>query len=883
VEWERGSKLPASPHARVPPTPPMRTLFLLLSCALAAGTAAAQPLTLRGAVTSTDGTPLVGAHVIERGTTNGTTTDAEGRYTLRYGNPEAFVVFNYIGFQRQEIPVDGRVTLDVVLVEGVDLSELVVVGSRSYDRSVTETTVPVDVLDVAALTNTVGNVEVHQLLQYAAPAFNANRQSGADGSDHVDPASLRGLGPDQTLVLINGQRRHQSALINIFGSRGRGNTGTDLNAIPAAAIERIEILRDGASAQYGSDAIAGVINIVLKDDVDVLTGSVSGGTYEASGRDDTTFDGEQLQASANYGVPVGSGGFLNLTFDYLSKARTNRPVNAADSLAVYRRQFGDAALQNAAFFLNASAPLVGQASVYAFGGLNYRDTDAYAWTREADSDRNVPAIYPEGFDPRILSAITDRSLSAGLRTELRGWGVDFNNTYGANRFHYFVDGTLNASLLERSPTRFDAGGFELTQNTTGLGMSRFFREALQGVNVAFGAEHRIENYRIFAGEEASWRNYGIVDSLVDGTIQPVDVLGRPGGAQGFPGFRPENELDETRTNLAGYLDTEFNLTPQFLLAAAVRGEHYSDFGNTATARLAARYAVVPGFALRGSVGTGFRAPSLAQVYFNTTFTDFVSGVPVDKIIARNNSALTRTLGIEPLTEETARNASLGFTASYGSLTATIDGYYVAIDDRIVLTGAFGDDDPDIGADLQALGVGAAQFFTNALDTETYGLDVILGYALQLGGGTLRATYAGNFNHMELGDIRTSPRLAGREDIYFGPREQHFLLASAPPSKMNLTLDFLRGPVTTTARFVRFGEVTLIDWIDEEDVYDSKVTTDLSLGLRLDEALHLTVGGSNLFDVYPTQQDTETETGGMWDAVQMGFSGRFYFARLGFRL
>jgi len=857
--------------------------FVTLACAFAP-VALAQPLTIAGTVAGADGNPLVGAHVIERGTLNGTTTDDDGQYRLRYWNPEAVLVFNYVGFQRQEIAADGRSTLDVVLSEGLDFGELVVVGSRSYDRSPTETTAPVDVIDVASVTNSSGEVQIHQLLQYVVPSFNANRQSGADGSDHIDPASLRGLGPDQTLVLINGHRRHQSALINIFGSRGRGNTGTDLNAIPASAIERIEILRDGASAQYGSDAIAGVINIVLKDDVDVLTGALSGGVYQAGDNADATFDGEQIQAGANYGVAIGSaGGFANMTFDFVSKARTNRPADP-DEFAIYRRQFGDAALRNAALMLNANAPLGRTSSFYAFGGLNFRDTDAYAWTRDPDSDRNVPEIYPDGFDPRILSSIADRSLSTGIRTQIRGWEVDFNNTYGSNRFHYFVDGSLNASLLERSPTRFDAGGFGLSQNTTGAGVSRFFREVLSGVNVAFGAEHRFERYDIFAGEEASWRNYGIVDSVgAGGIIVQVDTLGRPGGSQGFPGFRPENELDETRTNIAGYVDTEFNVTPEFSLAAALRGEHFSDFGGTLTAKAAARVEVMPGVAIRGSVSTGFRAPSLAQLYFNTTFTDFVGGVAVDKIIARNNSPLTRALGIEALREETALNAGLGFTLVYGPFSATVDGYYAAIDDRVVLTGAFGDDDPDIGADLQALGVGAAQFFTNALDTETYGLDVILGYGTQLGGGFFRTTFAGNFNHMELGEIRTSPLLAGREDVYFGAREQAFLLASAPSSKLNLTFDFVRGPVTSTVRLVRFGEVTLVDWLDTEDVYESRITTDASVGMRLDRGVNLTIGGANLFDVYPSAQDTETETGGMWDAVQMGFSGRYLYTRLGVRI
>jgi iron complex outermembrane recepter protein len=293
--------------------------------------------------------------------------------------------------------------------------------------------------------------------------------------------------------------------------------------------------------------------------------------------------------------------------------------------------------------------------------------------------------------------------------------------------------------------------------------------------------------------------------------------------------------------------------------------------------------VMPGLAFRGAVGTGFRAPSLAQVYFNSTFTDFVSGQAVDKIIARNNSPITRTLGIPALTEEKAQTASLGFTAAYGPLTATVDGYYVAIEDRIVLTGAFGDDDPDIGDELQALNVGAAQFFTNALDTETLGLDVVLAYEARFGASDLRLSFAGNFNDMTLGDIETSEPLEGKEDVYFGAREQAFLLASAPPSKLNLTLDYERGPVSTNVRLVRFGEVTLIDWLDTEDVYEAKITADASLGFAVSDAVRLTLGGSNLFDTYPTLQDTETETGGLWDAVQMGFGGRFYYARLGVRL
>lgn len=869
----------------------MRRLLVVVCCALLLSplAARAQGLTVSGTVSGDDGRPLAGVRVEERGTANAATTGADGRYTLRYGDAGAVLRFVRAGYAVAERAPAGAAVLDVALERGVTLEGLTVVGSRRRDRSAVSTPVPVDVITLADLTPAASRTDVNQILQYVAPSFNSNRQSGADGSDHIDPAALRGLGPDQTLVLINGKRRHPSSLINIFGSRGRGNTGTDLNAIPVSAIERIEILRDGASAQYGSDAIAGVINVVLKSHAEGLEGSLAGGVHNASPPSGSRvasdgFDGEEAAAGATYGLRLGEAGFLNATAEYVTKGRTNRPADPARFPdAIYRRQFGDAEAESFGLFLNGRLPVSPTAAVYAFGGASLRQTDAFAWSRDADSERNVPAIYPDGFDPRILSDIADRSLTAGVEAKLGGWDADLYNTYGANRFHYLVDGTLNASLLERSPTRFDAGGFDFAQNATGLAFSRLFPGPAEGLNLAFGAEYRVDRYRIFAGEEASWRNYGVVDSVIDGRVVPVDVLERPGGAQGFPGFRPENEVDEVRTNFGAYVDAELDATERVTVGAAARYEDYSDFGNTLTGKVAARVRVSDALAVRGSVGTGFRAPSLAQVYFNSTFTDFVAGVAVDKIIARNGSPITRALGIPALREEKAVNATLGLTLSAGAFVATVDGYLVDIEDRIVLTGAFDTEDPDIGDELAALGVGAAQFFTNALDTRTRGVDVVLSWGRSFGAHRVRAAFAGNFNDMELGDVRTSPRLAGKEEVYFGPRERAFLLASAPPSKMSLSLDHGVGKVELSARANRFGRVTLVDWLDTPDVYHSRTTADAALTYRLSGDTRVTVGGTNLFNAYPSPQDTETETGGVWDAVQMGFSGAYYFARVEFRV
>lgn len=863
-----------------------KCLLVLLIVFAGVGQAFSQTFTVSGKVTDFSDETMAGVNVVEKGTSNGTITDVEGNYELQLSSPQATIIFSFIGFITEEVQVNGKSKIDMVMMQDVmQLMEIEIVGSRSLSRSATETPVPVDIIPLSEIATTSGQLDVNQMLQYVAPSYNANQQSGADGSDHVDPASIRGLGPDQTLVLINGKRRHQSSLINIFGTRGRGNTGTDLNAIPVSAIDRIEILRDGASAQYGSDAIAGVINIVLKSGVDEFTGFVTSGVT-------TEGDGEKVQVNGNYGFRIGEKGFVNMTMDYLHKGRTNRAADP-NEYDIYRRQFGDAESDNFGAYFNSEVPINDKTKFYAFGGFNFRDTDAYAWSRGADEERNVLAIYSGGFDPHILSKISDKSLSAGIKGDLKGWKVDFNNTYGDNMFHYFVEGSLNATMLERSPTRFDAGGFSLSQNTTGLSFSKYYENSLEGINVAFGTEYRVENYTIFAGDVESYASFDINGNVVDKDTDPLDLVYfqnsdgdmvvRPGGSQGFPGFRPENEVDEYRTNLAGYVDVEMDFTKSFMIGMALRGERYSDFGNTINGKIASRLALTDNLALRGSVSTGFRAPSLAQIHFNSVFTDFVSGNAIDKFIAPNNSPITRALGIPQLKQERALNFSAGVTAQpVNGLSVTVDGYMVQIQDRIVLTGAFEDTDPQIGSELQKLNVGAAQFFTNAVDTKTIGADLVVQYATVLGSGNLRATLAANFNKMEIEEIKTNQKLQGKEDIYFGEREQYFLLASAPDSKINLTLDYTLNRFNANLRFVRFDEIVLIDWIDEKDVYEARITTDASVGYKITDGVQVILGGTNIFNVLPTKQDTETETGGNWDPVQMGFNGAFFFAKLGFR-
>jgi iron complex outermembrane receptor protein len=868
-----------------------------------------------GKVTDPDGSPLVGVTVIEKGTNQNAATDYDGNYRIRVGSSQATLLFRYVGFDATDVNVDGRTTVDVTMSPGIDLSEVQVVGSRSYKRSITDAPVPVDVIDIDELAAQTGKAEINQILQYAAPSFNATKQSGSDGADHIDPASLRGLGPDQTLVLINGKRRHQSSLINVFGTRGRGNTGTDLNALPASAIKRIEILRDGSSAQYGSDAIAGVINIILKDDSEGVSGGLTYGAYstavgsgyeeqagdflyniEGSKRLDNrnvSHDGNTWKLDLNYGLALGEqGGFANITTEFLNKDRTLRPSWS------WRKGYGSAAIDGFNFMVNSVIPISANTEFYAFGGRNFRDTDAYAFSRDgfADGDnRSVPSLYPDGFTPHITSNITDVSASAGLRhTMANDWIVDFNNTFGRNNFHYFITGTNNASLGDASPTDFDAGGHRLSQNVTSLDLSKFFDEIASGFNLAYGIEYRTERFEVFAGEVGSYAQYDengipITNPAVQNpaTDSNGDVL--PGGAQGFPGYSPANEVDRGRTNLGIYVDGELNVNRDWLLGGAIRFENYSDFGQTMNFKLATRYSADNRFSVRGSASTGFRAPSLAQIHYNLIFNNFVAGESLPSLLASNTSTVTKAFGIGPLQEEKAFNGSIGFTLAAGAFTATVDAYSIFVEDRIVLTDNF-------DATHLNLGVEVAQFFANGVDTRTNGLDVVLSYGMDYENSGLDLSLIANFNDLEIKEIHNGDL---NEFTFFGPFSQAYLKAAAPDYKIGLNVLYSLRKFDFAASMTQFSDVTIQDfqWVDTPattqedadalyrvatDVYEAKAVFDLSVGYKISNKWKLTVGANNIFNTYPTPQfDGWTDQGGFNDSVQMGSDGTFYFGRLGF--
>ena len=755
------------------------------------------------------------------------------------------------------------------------LESVTVVGSRRANASTTDTPVPIDIIPMAKVSEQGGNFDLSQTLQYISPSFNSTRQTGADNADLIDSAALRGLGSDQTLVLVNGKRRHTTALVNLFGARNRGNTGTDLNAIPLLAIENVQVLRDGAAAQYGSDAIAGVIDIGLKKRPG-CEGVLGGGQYSAG-------DGKNYLATAYCGFQVGERGVIAVTGEFLDRGRSNRAE------AGNPRIIGDTKVRNETIYVNGQLPTGNTSEVYFTLGGQKRDASSAAFARGGIGSDDIPsrnsaAMYPDGFVPFINGDIDDRYATVGHRGKYSEWGTDVSQTYGYNKLRNNISHTINASIANLdltnggagiSPDRFDAGGFSFEQLTTNVDFSRFFPGVMKGMNLAFGGEYRRETYKITAGEPGSY-----IDA--DGVGQ-----GGNAGSQGFPGFQPGDATDKSRNSYAAYADVETDITERLKVQTAVRYEHFSDFGSTTTGKVAGAYRVDPQVLLRGSASTGFRAPSLQQVYFSSTFTDFISGVPQDVVLAPNGGAVANAAGIPKLKEEKSKSATLGFTWSPSAAVAvTADLYLIRIDDRIVLSGRFDADNyPALGSILAALGVGQAQFFVNSVDTETKGLDLTASHKAAVGPGTL-STYLGfNYSKTEVKRIKTPASLTGFEDVLLSERERLFIEQGGPRSKATLTFDYATGPWDTNVKFIYFGTQTLGTFSGTaagvpNAKYDAKASADLSFTYSFDKTTKLTIGANNIFNVKPTSQDpNETDNGFKYDSVQFGLNGTAFFARI----
>jgi iron complex outermembrane receptor protein len=760
--------------------------------------------------------------------------------------------------------------------EASSLERVTVVGSRKTlpAASSTDTLVPVDIYSMSKAAEGGGQFDLAQTLQNLSPSFNSTRQTGADGADLIDSAALRGLGSDQTLVLVNGKRRHTVALVNLFGARNRGSTGTDMNSLPLLAIDNVQVLRDGAAAQYGSDAIAGVINIQLKK----RTGceAVAGyGQYSAG-------DGKNYLASAYCGVKLGSG-TLGITGEWQDRGRSNR-ADPGDL-----RTIGDTQVKNKTVYLNGELPIAGDNRLYLTAGAQDRDASSAAWARggvgsEDIPSRNSAAMYPDGFVPFINGDVQDRYVIVGWKSSFAGWDTDLSQTYGSNKMRYNISNTLNASIANQdllaggqgiSPTSFDAGSFSFSQATTNFDVSRFFPDLLGGSNIAFGAEYRREKYDIVAGEPGSY-----IDA--DGV-----GFGGNAGSQGFPGFQPGDATNRSRSSRALYADWEANLTPSLTVDAALRAERYSDFGSTTTAKLAGSYKFSNAFLLRGAASTGFRAPSLQQLYFSSTITDFVNQQAMDVVIAPNGSGLTLAAGVPALKQEKSKNFTAGFTVKPSADTAiTVDLYQIKIKDRIVLSGRVDTSDPNLGPILEGLDVGAAQFFVNSVDTRTRGLDLTASTRVKLGAGSLNTFLALNLSRTTVTKVNVPSTLKIGEDVLLSERERLFIEEGGPRAKATLGFEYSQGAWTGEAKVIHFGSQTQGTWSGPPVPnlhYKPKTSMDLGLSWQATPALKLSLGGINVFNVKPTRQDPfETDNGFYYDSVQFGLNGASYFARAHYR-
>ncbi|WDF81027.1 TonB-dependent receptor [Mucilaginibacter sp. KACC 22773] len=931
---------------------------------------------LTGTVTS-GGQPVMAGTVKVVPTGTGTITDADGKYSLTLKAGSYQVSFSAIGLEKKTVSVqlaagEAKILNMDLAASAEGLKEVVVVGSRGGGRTKLDSPVPVDVLRMNQIGETTAKPDLMSQLNQAVPSFNYNKQSGGDGSDAIDFASLRGLGFDQTLVLINGKRRHLSAFVNQVGTRGRGNSGTDLNAIPEAAIDRVEILRDGASAQYGSDAIAGVVNIVLRKDIGTLNVNIGGSGYydhkynTLNNVDPTQYytgsqvDGKTFTLGMDYGLAIGkNGGFINFGGNFMDQGKTFRAAPDTNwstnpkalGVDAWRRAFGDGSVKSGGGMYNMEIPLAGtKTTFYSFGGYNYKHSNVYAWTRRWSSssnhikfptDENGKLIFVPGimrvfdptpgaldtanvyYNPQEDVYIKDMSAALGFKGTIGdGWDWDLSNNTGYNDFHYWGNKTFNASLPlpeQYTKTRFNDGGFNFLQNTANLDVTKHFERVAQGFTLSFGGEYRYERYKLYAGEPDSYRNGG---ALLNG-------VPKASGSEGYPGYQPTDATTANRTNEAAYIEGTLDVTKDWLVDGAARFEHYSDFGGVSTFKLASRYKVSDNFNIRGSFSTGFRAPSLQQMNFSNTNTNIIAGELVYAKLIPNYADAARQVGIPKLTQETSTNTSLGFTwKPTHDFNVTVDGYLIKIKNRIVITGAFDTSVAALKDYLIANNVSNANFFTNAVNTTNRGIDIVLDYRKSWGKNKFTALFAGNIQGITINKVNIPAALNdtyAHQQAYFSTREAAFLKASAPAEKFSLGLEYGYGKFAAGSHITYYGKLTTQGFgysslpganpdgpggantsasgngwdpyvdldngkgvVPENFVFHGKATTDIYVSYKISKQISWTVGVDNIFNVHPDLAVTEgahqsswgdSESGGPFDAVQMGFNGMRMFTKL----
>ncbi|HVJ00929.1 MAG TPA: TonB-dependent receptor [Sphingomonas sp.] len=773
--------------------------------------------------------------------------------------------------QAQEAGVAQGVTPDAA-ENPAGGEEIVVTGTRAAGRSRLETASPVDVLSSSSLRQQ-GTTELAQALANVAPSVNFPRAAATDATDAIRPATLRGLSPDQTLVLVNGVRANASASLNVNGTVGRGSAAVDLNTVPTVALDRIEVLRDGASAQYGSDAIAGVINLRLREARSGGGATVTYGLYATdveTARAKRSVTGESATTVSGWqGIALGSEGFLTLSGDYVHRNPTNRSdapapnaPTGASGVALQGR-FGDPAVDQYTLFANAGTPIGGgDWSVYGWAGYQQRDTSSAAFPRPNNAGvvRYLAAAgYPNGFLPLIETRSENVNSALGVKGEVAGWSVDLNVGYGRNKVSFRTENSANFSYGSASPHSFYDGAVIYDQWVAGLDVTREF-DVLGSLNVAWGLEGRREGYRIAPGEPASYQ------APATGAVP-----GAPTIAQGFAGFSPLNAIARSRRSGSAYIDIEARPAEGLLIGLAARGESYSDFGEVATGKVSLRYDVTPGFALRGTVSTGFRAPSLQQQYFTSISSVISGGNIIETGTFPSNDPRVASLGARALEPERSTNFSAGTVLRLGGFDLTVDGYYIKLRDQIALS-------ENIPVTTLP-NISAARFFINGLRSTTRGIDVVAHYRLRsASAGVFDFTVAGNVNDVEL-TSRPGTALFGRNRILT-------LEEGTPREKLAGTIDWTSGAAGATVRATYYGDVNQPASTPAGDIHTGKHTiTDVELRYRTSPGPEIALGVNNLFDVYPDRvaASLNAPSGvlGFPYYSPFGFNGRYLYARVGF--
>lgn len=865
-------------------------LFVLSFCLL---TISITAQTIKGTVTDASGEPIPYADVLIKGTVSGTATDEQGNFELTLKKVPAIIVVSSIGYKTFELQVTkAALNLKIVLEEESDiLDEVVLTGNRSKPRTILDSAVPIDNIGLEELQVT-GQPSIDQALTFTVPSYNSSNQTISDATAHFDPADLRGLGPSRTLVLVNGKRKNQSALVYVNDTPGKGEVGTDMKSIPASAIARVEVLRDGASAQYGSDAVAGVVNIILKKNIDYTqVNAYSGVTKEG--------DGFNFGADVNHTFSIGEKGFVNATLSGYHQDYTDRAAEPGrDDLFGVNNEWtrnnpdlgmiiGQPQMTKGDLFINGEYDLNDNFKLYAFGGFNYRKGKSFALYRVPywPGLPNTAATNPlfngngeyQGFQPTFETDIRDILFTAGTKFKLGEFNADASATYGGNTVDYTIGNTINPSLGGNGQTSFNAGGYGFSNIIGNFDVNRQFGE---GISIGVGVEARQERFDVTAGEEASYIN---------------------GGAQSFPGLQPSNALNETRTNIGAYGSLDWDITEKLLIGGAVRYENYSDFGGNTSWKINGRYKIGEAGVLRGSYSTGFRAPSLHQVYLSNVQTLVSGGTISNQGTFNNVSPVIRALGVAPLFAETSKNISAGLTVKASrNFTVSLDYYNVKVNDRVLFTGEIGatDDNGNTNAAVQQIlnanQITSIKFFINAVNTITEGFDYTMRYKnIAVGNGKLGFNAALNINRTTLkGAVKTPTSLSNYSNAIFNRKEQSRIISARPNTKLLFGGNYEIGNFSAFLNNTFFGEVTWQHATDplKDQTFEGKVVTDLSLGYKITDMISMNVTVNNLFDVYPDEIDPKgdpiTNLGGRfrypWEVNQFGFNGMTFRGGLTFK-